>query len=188
MSRQSKPTETTSADAGELEESPAIESLLEKVDAAPRASTREVQASRAVVDRSPKRPEVWQGLRAARVLAIDDQGITIETRRGRAVAQLDEGVDLTLVERALAEGDAVLVEQDEDGTVLVMGILQRKIPETLELRAGKVIIEGEREVLIRSGKGAMRIREDGDVELVGSRISAASRGLFRLVGRMLRLN
>jgi hypothetical protein len=28
----------------------------------------------------------------------------------------------------------------------------------------------------------------GDVELVGSRIRAASRGLFRLVGRMLRLN
>mgnify|MGYP000741516851 CR=1 FL=1 len=27
-----------------------------------------------------------------------------------------------------------------------------------------------------------------DIEVVGSRISAASRGLFRLVGRMLRLN
>ena len=34
----------------------------------------------------------------------------------------------------------------------------------------------------------MRIREDGDVEIVGSRIAAMSRGLFRLVGRVLQLN
>ena len=50
------------------------------------------------------------------------------------------------------------------------------------------MIEAEREILIRSGRGAMRIREDGDIEVVGSRISTMSRGLFRIVGRVLRLN
>jgi hypothetical protein len=43
-------------------------------------------------------------------------------------------------------------------------------------------------VLRVAGRGAIRIRGDGDIEIVGSRISAASRGLFRLVGRILRLN
>ncbi|MEZ4311015.1 MAG: hypothetical protein R3F14_23480 [Polyangiaceae bacterium] len=43
-------------------------------------------------------------------------------------------------------------------------------------------------MLLRAGRAALRLREDGDVELVGSRISAASRGLFRIVGRILRLN
>jgi hypothetical protein len=50
-----------------------------------------------------------------------------------------------------------------------------------------VVLEGEREILLRSGRGAIRIREDGDIEVVGSRISAASRELFRIVGRLLRL-
>ena len=45
-----------------------------------------------------------------------------------------------------------------------------------------------REVLIWAGRAALRIREDGDVELVGSRILTMSRGLFRIVGRVLRLN
>ena len=43
-------------------------------------------------------------------------------------------------------------------------------------------------VVLRAGRGALRLREDGDVELVGSRISTMSRGLFRIVGRVLRLN
>ena len=69
-----------------------------------------------------------------------------------------------------------------------MGVLRSRQPEKLVLRASVIEIEAEQELLLRSGKGAMRIREDGDIEVVGSRISAASRGLFRLVGRMLRLN
>ena len=49
-------------------------------------------------------------------------------------------------------------------------------------------IDAAEELVLRAGRAALRLREDGDVELVGSRISAASRGLFRLVGRILRLN
>jgi hypothetical protein len=80
----------------------------------------------------------------------------------------------------------VLVE--EGPPPLVVGVLQTRRPRELKLRAGTVTIEGEQEVLIRAGRAAIRLREDGDIEIVGSRISAASRGLFRLVGRILRLN
>ena len=72
---------------------------------------------------------------------------------------------------------------------IVVGMVQTKAaPETLELRADRIVIEAGKELLLRSGRGALRIREDGDVELVGSRISTVSRGLFRVVGKILRLN
>ena len=39
-----------------------------------------------------------------------------------------------------------------------------------------------------SAVGLADVDEDGDVEMVGSRIVSMSRGLYRLVGRVLRLN
>jgi len=50
------------------------------------------------------------------------------------------------------------------------------------------VLEGEQEVLIRSGGAAIRFPEDGNVELVSSRIATMSRGLCRLVGHVLRLH
>jgi hypothetical protein len=102
--------------------------------------------------------------------------------------ELGPGVSGPLVAQAARNGDAVVLECVAAERPLVVGVLQTTIPAELTLRATKVHIEGEQEVLLRSGRGALRIRQDGDVEIVGSRISAMSRGLFRLVGRVLRLN
>jgi hypothetical protein len=82
----------------------------------------------------------------------------------------------------------VLVEIDPILGPLVVGVVQRRVPAKVEIRGETVVIEAEREILLRTGRGAMRIREDGDIEVVGSRISTMSRGLFRIVGRVLRLN
>lgn len=120
------------------------------------------------------------GLPASYVLTVRG-GAQIE-------AQLDEGVDPELVRRAAQQGDRVLAEEDFDGAAVIVGVLQTRLPETLELKARNIVIDAEQEVTIRSGTAGMRLREDGDVELVGSRIVTMSRGLFRLVGRMLRLN
>ena len=103
------------------------------------------------------------------------------------LAPLSE-VDTEVVREALENGDRAMVEMGDEGELVIAGVLKARAPERIRLRAEVIEIEAEREVLLRSGDGAMRIREDGDVELLGSRISAASRGLFRLVGRMLRLN
>jgi uncharacterized protein YjlB len=88
----------------------------------------------------------------------------------------------------MESGERVMVEADEEGAWVVVGVLRSRVPEKLRLTGETIEIEAEREVLLRAGTGAVRIRQDGDIEIVGSRISAASRGLFRLVGRMLRLN
>ncbi len=118
-----------------------------------------------------------------RTVALNVRGIADEV-----VAELEPGVSPELVSMAVRNGDAVVVEYAANAPPLVVGILQRRIPETLHLKADKVHIEGESEVLVRSSQGALRIRQDGDVELAGRRLSAMSRGLFRLVGRVLRLN
>ena len=128
------------------------------------------------------------GLRVARIVSVAGGAALIEWRgsASRVAAILAPGLEVELLEQAVEEGGMVLVE---DGPPpLVVGVLQTRRPRELKIRAGTVTIEGEHEVMIRAGRAAIRLRADGDIEIVGSRISAASRGLFRLVGRVLRLN
>lgn len=130
------------------------------------------------------------GLRTARVVAVRGKEIEIAFRgRGApVVAQIDDSVDRELVLRAMAGNEAVLVEHDPEVGPVIVGVVQTRLPDVVEIKARKIAIDAEEELLLRAGRGAMRIREDGDVELVGSRISTMSRGLFRIVGRVLRLN
>lgn len=130
------------------------------------------------------------GIRSARVLALEGRRATISMRGfiNSMVVELAPGVESDLIADAMHDGDQVLVEFCEGEEALVVGVLQTKRARELRLKAATVVIEGEEEVVLRSGKAALRIRSDGDVELVGSRVSAVSRGLFRIVGRMLRLN
>jgi hypothetical protein len=138
----------------------------------------------------PVSPDVVPPLRTARVVSIvgDAARITWRGLRDPVEAELDEGVDSELVQRAMENGDRVLVEIDPASGPVIVGVVQRRIPAKVEIRGETVVIEADREILIKTGRGAMRIREDGDIEVVGSRISTMSRGLFRIVGRVLRLN
>lgn len=135
-------------------------------------------------------PAAAPGLRTARVVAVNGLRAQITYRgRGAAVtASIDDGVDAELVKRAMEGNEAVLVESDPELGAVIVGVVQTRVPDVAEIKARKVVIDAGEELLLRSGRGALRIREDGDVELVGSRISTLSRGLFRIVGRVLRLN
>ncbi len=129
-------------------------------------------------------------MRTATVVRLKGQLVALRCRgvADEVEAELAPGVAREVVAQAAKNGDAVVVECAPQGPPLVVGVLQTRVPREITIKAQKVHIEGEQEVLLRSGRGAMRVRSDGDVELVGSRISAMSRGLFRLVGRVLRLN
>lgn len=129
------------------------------------------------------------GVRKARLIELVGRTALVELRRGRRVeALIDADVDTELLEGVLRENGSVLVEAEPGEEPILIGILQTKSPEELVIKARKIVIEGDEELTLRSGTAAMRLRQDGDVELVGSRIVSTSRGLFRLVGRMLRLN
>lgn len=172
------PASDVESEAIEAEEAPrvSLESLLDEPRVAEDASAAALDAA--------------VGMRTARVTNVTGRTATI-LFRGRAApmsAQIAPEVDPDVVSDACANGDSVLIEVARDAEPLVVGVLQTRRPREIRLRAATVHIEGEEEVLLRSGRGALRIREDGDIEVVGSRISAASRGLFRIVGRLLRLN
>ena len=107
---------------------------------------------------------------------------------GEVEATLAPEVDRQLIEEAVRQRSAVVIECGPGDTPLVVGVLQTRIPEQINLKASKIHIDAADELLLRSGRAAMRLRGDGDVELVGSRISTMSRGLYRLIGRVLRLN
>ncbi len=151
------------------------------------ASDRAVEPASA--SPAPAAPSA-QGIRSARLVDAHGRKATVVVRGEDEAREidLDPDCDAAVVSEALVTGERVMVEADEDGAWVVVGILRSRKPEKITLSAEVVEIDADREVTIRSGRGAMRIREDGEIELVGSRISAASRGLFRLVGRMLRLN
>jgi hypothetical protein len=129
-------------------------------------------------------------MRTARVTSVKGRRAMIALR-GRAdpiAAAIAPEVDPGVIADALESGDAVLVEIVAGEEPLVVAALHTRRPREIRLKAATVQIEGDEEVLLKSGKGAIRVRADGDIEVIGSRISAASRGLFRIVGRMLRLN
>jgi hypothetical protein len=151
-------------------------------DAAPEPVERLLSAIEARPDAKPG------ALCVARVLSVGDGAATIAWRgsSGGVAARIAPEVEQELVREAADQRGAVLVEEGSPPTIV--GLLQTRRPDVLKLRAGAIHIEGEREVLVRSGRAAVRLREDGDIEIVGGRIHAASRGLFRLVGRILRIN
>jgi len=147
-------------------------------------------ATEAAPSASPQRGPIGApGLRTARIVKVSGRTATIALRgaRGEIEAELAPEVERELIEEAAAHKDSVLVEVDGEGAVVV-GVVQTRKPREVRVTGERVVVEADREVLLRAGRAALRLREDGDVELVGSRISAASRGLFRIVGRILRLN
>jgi len=179
--RKADPVEVADADRR-------LEELLDKVD----APVAEGEAPEVVpaADPSPSVDLPDAQLRTAIALGVKGRQVSVRVR-GLAdplFAELDRGVSREVVEQAVVNGDRVLLEQVAGAAPLVVGVVQTCVPEELKLSAKRILIEGDQEVLMRSGRAAMRVRQDGDVELVGSRISAMSRGLFRLVGRVLRLN
>jgi hypothetical protein len=172
------PAEVGAADAR-------LEELLEKVDATPSVAVPSTAPAPAV---DPSAALAAVPMRTAQPLAIDRGLVLLRAGSTEAAAELAPHVSPEVVSLAIANGDAVLVECPPGETPRVVGVLQTRVPDQIVLRARAIQLDAEEEVLVRSGRAALRVRKDGDVELVGSRISAMSRGLFRLVGRMLRLN
>jgi len=139
---------------------------------------------------APKAPTLAPGLRSARLVTLDKRRATITVRGHPAPIEADIAAEVedALLAQALRQGDGVLVEVFEGDKPVIVGVLQTKLPREVHLNADEIHLDAAKEIVLRAGRAALRLREDGDVELVGTRISASSRGLFRLVGRILRLN
>jgi hypothetical protein len=160
-------------EADALREDERVERLLDRVDAP-----------------APKPVVAPAALRTARVAFAEGRSAEL-TMRGEpdpVVADIADEVDPALVARAAQEGGSVLVEIVAGAAPLVVGVVQTQLPAEVTVRADTIALEAKRELLLRAGSAALRLREDGEIEVVGGRISAVSRGLFKIVGRVLRLN
>lgn len=160
----------------------AIEQLLDRVDS-PAADASATPAARPRAMPVPPRLVLVRGLR----WSGEQLEVSLRTGDPFLVAVAAE-VDRPLLNQALLDGQMLLSEWPERGTPLVVGVVHSRPPSKLRFAAEEIEIDASRELLLRSGGAALRLRSSGDVELVGSRISAVSRGVMRLIGRLLRLN
>ncbi len=135
-------------------------------------------------------PSAVPVLRSARLIAVDGQHASIAWRESeQPIDALIAGeIERELLDEAIATRQRVLVETIPGEMPLVVGLLQTRAPRELKLDAERIELGAKQEILLRTGRAAIRLRKDGEIEIVGTRISALSRGLFRLVGRVLRLN
>ncbi|MDI3284257.1 hypothetical protein [Polyangium sp. 15x6] len=176
----------------ETEEAAQFVEEAEAAPAGPRISLEELLPDLPVGAPSPAQNTRSRlpSLCSARLVSLEGRRAII-TWRGNTdpvEAELAPEVEEELLLLALRNRDGVLVEIGDEDRPVIVGVLQTRIPREMHIAANKVSIDAAEELVLRAGRAALRLREDGDVELVGSRISAASRGLFRLVGRILRLN
>lgn len=127
---------------------------------------------------------------SARLVKVGPLDVTIAWRGSEEPqrALVASEVDRELLLEAFAAHTSVLVERAGNEVPIVIGLLQTRRPREVLVSGERIEIRADREILLRTGRAALRLRDDGEIELVGTRVSAVSRGLFRLVGRMLRLN
>jgi len=126
------------------------------------------------------------GLGVGTVLTVTARRAVVAIEGAQYEAALGSHVDAGFLELAVQTGELVLLQQNAGGALTVLGVVQGRHPT--KLAGERVEITAETEVVVRSGRSALRLRQDGVVDLIGARISASSRGLLRLVGRALRLN
>jgi hypothetical protein len=128
------------------------------------------------------------GLRTASLVEIGETHVTVRLRSSRRelVAGVAEQVERALLEQARATGELVLVEAAPGEAPCVVGVLQTRL--LTGIKGANLSFEATEALTLRSGRAGLRLTKDGDVELLGTRISAASRGVMRLVGHVLRLN
>lgn len=172
-------------------EAPDAETPAEEVSESPHVTLDDVLAEPASAPLPVRKAQpLGAAMRTACVASIAGRMASIRIRgaEGPVDAQIASDVDPEVIADARARGDAVLVELCEGELPLIVAALTTQRPHALHFKATTIAIEGEQELLLRSGRGAIRICRDGDIEVVGTRISAVSRGLFRIVGRLLRLN
>lgn len=137
------------------------------------------QGNAVLVELAPGRPPV--------VVAV------LQTQRPRALRLHAATVHIEGDQELLLRAGQSSVHLRKEGTVSIAGTQEvsvRTSQGTVRVRKdGEIELDSRSEVLLRSSKTAIRIRAEGEeIELIGSQIRATSRGLFRIVGRLLRLN
>lgn len=174
-------------------------------DPAAAAAPREETISDAVldaVDRSRAKalvgapPHAFGSLALAFVIdANDDEGVSIRVGGRSLMAKPSPTLHRSILETAMRTGEPVLVERNEDGSLVIVGGLRTQptpgVDQTREihLEADHVHIKGRKEIVLSTeGVASLALRAAGEIETYADRIVSRAEELHKIVGRMLRLN
>lgn len=130
----------------------------------------------------------------AEVHALREDGVVLGIGHTTAPAKLDPSVHPTVIEGARARCERVLVEEDADGTLVVIGALRTQptpgvdAAESYTIKAKRIALDAGEELSLSAQTAAVVLRAIGEVETYAERILSRAEGVHKIVGRMLRLN
>ena len=139
-------------------------------------------------------PAPRPALFTAEIHEVHEDGVILGIGSSVAPAKLDPSVHRTVVEGARTRRERVLVEEAEDGTLLVIGALRTQptpgvdVAESYSIKAKRISLEAGEELLLSAQTAAVVLRAIGEVETYAERILSRAEGVHKIVGRMLRLN
>lgn len=108
-----------------------------------------------------------------------------------AAASVDPSVDPALLDEALVTGARVLVEVAGEPVIVGALATRRALTlapdDTVHVRARAVTVDASEELLLRSPGAFLRMK-GGEVETYGQRVAHTARELFKVLGRMVKIN
>lgn len=132
------------------------------------------------------------GMRSAKLVSIAPCRVVVSGRE--MDARVDESVSAVVLEGAVARGERVVVEVEDDGEVVVVGALRTQPTPGIDaadqytIEAGRIDLKAEHEVSMSAKTALVVLRAIGEVETVAERITTRAHGVHKIIGRMLRLN
>lgn len=138
-------------------------------------------------------PALKPTLLTAQVHEVTPERIVLAFGRTTADAKLDPSVHPSVIEGACRRHERVLVEENEEGLVVIGALRTQPTPgideaESYAIKAKRIAIEAGDEVSLTTQTAAVVLRAVGEVETFAERIISRAEGVHKIVGRMLRLN
>lgn len=138
-------------------------------------------------------PALKPTLITAQVHEVTAERVVLVFGKTIADAKLDPSVHSSVIEGACRRGERVLVEDGEEGLVVIGALRTQPTPgideaESYAIKAKRIALEGAEEVSLSTQTAAVVLRAVGEVETFAERIISRAEGVHKIVGRMLRLN
>ena len=138
-------------------------------------------------------PALKPTLLTAHVHQVTPEYVVLAFGKTTADAKLDPAVHPAVIEGACKRGERVLVEENEDGLVVIGALRTQPTPgideaDSYAIKAKRIALEGADEVSLTTQTAAVVLRAVGEVETFAERIISRAEGVHKIVGRMLRLN
>ncbi|MFO0740570.1 MAG: hypothetical protein U0270_32035 [Labilithrix sp.] len=130
---------------------------------------------------------------AAKALFLEGDLVRIRAGSGVVMAKLDPSVHPSVVATAVARGERVIVQREDDVWVVV-GVLRTSPTPGIEeaeeyvIKAARVRVRAADEMTIAAGTASIAVRAYGAVETIAEQITSRASAVHKIIGRMLHLN